>query len=324
MEKPYISIVIPTYNSASTLGQTVESCLGQDYPKDKLEIIVVDDGSKDNTEEVVKRFPVKYIYQERRGPAAARNNGFRNSKGDGICFIDADCVPYKDWISKLVQHYDKDNVGAVAGSYAVGTSRYLLDKSVHCEIKYRHSMMPGYTTSFGTYNVLVRRSVFKELGGFNTLYYNASGEDNDLSYRIIKAGYKIYFEKDALVSHNNILRFWRYLGIQFRHSYWRMKLYKENVSMVMKDKYGYWKDFVEIFLVAASIVYVLLNLQGKFLMLGVLATVLFLIQLPFSLKVSLDKKDIRYLGFSFVTFIRAFVRVLGGIVGFIRFWVIRG
>jgi len=323
MEKPYISIVIPTYNSALTLSQTIKACLIQDYPRDRLEIIVVDDGSIDDTKRVVKNSPVIYMYQKRKGPASARNNGWKSLKGEWLAFIDADCVPYKNWISKLAQHCGKDRIGAVAGSYAVGNSRYLLDKFVHYEIKYRHSMMGEHTNSFGTYNVLIKRSVLEELGGFDNRYSHASGEDSDLAYRIIKSGHKIYFEKDAMVIHNNILRFLKYLIIQFRHGYWRMRLYRGNSSMIRRDEYGYWKDFVEILLVILFMLGLLINLQNKLLISGFILAALFLIQLPFSLKVVTKEKDIRYLVFSFVTLIRGFVRVTGGMLGFVSFWIIR-
>ncbi len=323
MEKPYISIIIPTHNSASTLGETIKGCLNQDYPGDRLEIIVVDDGSKDDTKKIVEKFHVKYVYQEKRGPAAARNNGWRNSKAEGLCFIDADCIPYNNWVSKLLEHYGRNGVAAVAGSYAMGGSRYLLDKFVHYEIKYRHSRMSEYTNSFGTYNVLVKRSVIEELDGFDPRYYNASGEDSDLAYRIIKKGYKIYFEKDALVSHRSILRVLKYFAVQFRHGYWRMRLYRKNSSMIVRDEYGYWKDFAELFLVISLVACLALNFQNKFEVAALLALILFITQLPLSLKVSLIERDASYLIFSFVTFIRAFVRLSGGIFGFIAFWVIR-
>ena len=154
------------------------------------------------------------------------------------------------------------------------------------------------------------------------MYSNASGEDSDLSYRIIKAGYKIYFEKEALVSHRNILRFLKYLSVQFRHSYWRMKLYRKHSSMIAKDEYGCRKDFVELFLVIALIPCLLLNFEGKFMLTGLVAMFLFVIQLPLSVKVFLEQRDIRYLIFSFVTFTRAFFRVLGGFLGFVTFWII--
>ena len=319
-KRPKVSIVIPAYNSADTLRDTLEACLGQDYPKDKLEVIVVDDGSEDNTGKIVRSLPVKYMRQERKGPASARNNGWRNSKGEAICFIDSDCAPSKNWVSGIVKHFYEDKVGAVAGSYDVEGSRYLLDKSVHYEIRYRHSMMPVYINSFGTYNVLIKRSVLQELEGFDPAYCTASGEDSDLSYRIIKAGYRIYFEKETLVNHRSVLKFLKYIRVQFKHGYWRMKLYKKNFTMIARDQYGYWKDFVEVGLVMAFFLSVVLNLKSISVL---LLFFLFVIQLPLSVKMSLEQKDIRYMVFSFVTFIRAFARFLGGMIGFISFCLIK-
>jgi glycosyltransferase involved in cell wall biosynthesis len=322
-EKPKVSIVIPTYNCAGLIEETIRACLEQDYPNEKLEILVVDDGSTDNTRSIVEKYPVRYIYQENKGPAAARNNGWRSAKGEAVCFIDADCIPRQNWVSKLIQHYSRKDIVSVAGSYAVGDTPYLLDKFVHHEIRYRHSMMPDYINSFGTYNVLIKRDVLEGLGGFDPAYRRASGEDSDLSYRIIKAGYKIYFEKDALVSHRNILRFWKYLMIQFQHGYWRMKLYRKNIFMIMQDEYSYWKDFVEILLVILLLFGFLLHIKDSVIILGLLALLLFIIQLPLSIEISLREKDFRYLLFSFIMFIRSFVRGLGGIFGFIAFWIAR-
>lgn len=320
MERPLISIVIPVYNSASTLEETIKACLAQDYPGTSLEVIVVDDGSRDNTGKIAESFPVGYIYQERKGPASARNNGWRNSKGEAICFTDADCIPYKDWVSMLAQNFYKNDVSAVAGSYALDSSRYLLDKFVHFEIKFRHSMMPEYINSFGTYNVLIKRSVLEELGGFDPEYSHASGEDSDLSYRLIGKGHKIYFEKKALVGHGNILRFWKYIMVQFRHGYWRMKIYGKNRTMITKDDYGYWKDFAEVFFVMALILSLVFGMK---MTAGCLTAALFFIQAPLVIRVSFKERDFRYMVFSFVTFVRVFARVAGGILGFIRFWIIK-
>ncbi|MFH1853996.1 MAG: glycosyltransferase [Candidatus Omnitrophota bacterium] len=322
MSVPFVSIVIPAFNAGHTISHAIAACLEQEYPKDRIEIIIVDDGSKDDTREAVGRFPVRYISQDKKGPAFARNNGWRNSRGEVVCFTDADCAPYRDWVSKLVQHCDKKGVAAVAGSYAVDSSRYLLDKFVHFEIRYRHFMMPEYINSFGTYNVLIKRSVLEELSGFDPGYSHASGEDSDLSYRVIKKGYRIYFEKSALTGHNNILRFWKYIMIQFKHGYWRLKIYKKNRSMITKDDYGYWKDFAEVFLVLSLGLFLLLGGFEKGLVAGALAVALYIIQLPLAFRISFRERDFRYMAFSFVTFIRAFVRIAGGMLGFIRFWII--
>lgn len=319
MEKPFVSIVIPSFNSAHTLGQAIEACLSQDYPKDRLEIIIVDDGSSDNIGEIVKGFGIKCIRQERSGPASARNLGWRNSKGDVVCFTDADCIPENNWVSKLIEHCNMDNTGAVAGSYSIHSSPYLLDKFVHYEIQERHSRMPDYINSFGTYNVMIKRQVLEATGGFNPEYHEASGEDTDMSYRIIKSGYKIYFARDALVNHKNILKLWRYFLVQFRHGYWRMKLYREDRPMIIKDEYAYWKDFVEIFVATALAVSIFFNLN----MALELAIALLIIQLWGDLKIVKRGKNLLYIFFLFITFIRVFVRILGGIFGFVRFWIFR-
>ena len=144
-----------------------------------------------------------------------------------------------------------------------------------------------------------------------------------MSYKIVKLGYKIYFEKEALVSHSNILRFWRYLLIQFRHGFWRMKLYTKNSPMIIKDEYAYWKDYLEIFLAFALIFCLLLNVPNQFIISALLVIALFSIQVHLPLKIALEQKDMRYLIFSGVSFMRIFVRIAGGILGFVAFWIIR-
>ena len=88
-EAALVSVVIPCYNQAHFLGEAIESVLAQTYPH--LEIVVVDDGSTDNTGEVAARYPgVRYVRQENQGLAAARNTGLRHSSGDYLVFLDAD------------------------------------------------------------------------------------------------------------------------------------------------------------------------------------------------------------------------------------------
>jgi glycosyltransferase involved in cell wall biosynthesis len=90
MEK-YISIVIPSYNKAATIGKCLEAAFSSKYKN--FEVIVVDDNSDDNSVEIIKRFPCKLVCLERRaGTSKARNTGAFKSKGDLIFFIDADCI----------------------------------------------------------------------------------------------------------------------------------------------------------------------------------------------------------------------------------------
>ena len=93
-------------------------------------------------------------------------------------------------------------------------------RCIYTEILWRHTrLMPDFPNSFGSYNFCVSKKVFDAVGGFNAAYRNASGEDNDLSYKITKAGWRIYFKRKALVDHYHPTRVVKYLREQFRHGF---------------------------------------------------------------------------------------------------------
>lgn len=110
MEVPFFSVIIPAYNRAHILPKTIESVTSQTF--DSYEVIVVDDGSKDNTAEVVKALnnpKVRYIYQKNAERSAARNNGARNALGKYVCFLDSDDFYLKDHLQVLYNHISKNN-----------------------------------------------------------------------------------------------------------------------------------------------------------------------------------------------------------------------
>lgn len=245
-----ISVVIPAYNSEETIGLAIKGVLSQ-IEIGEFELIVVDDGSTDKTAQIIKSFSVvKYIYQENAGPASARNRGAHAAEGDIIFFTDSDCIPSPDWIAKLLVYFCEPEIAVVSGTYDLVDEGSLLSKCIHQEIMYRHKQhMPVYPKSFGSYNFSVRKKVFDEVGGFNQHYRTASGEDNDLSYKILKAGYRIYFANDARVQHHHTSSLKKYLREQFNHGFWRVKMYLNHPDMVKGDDYTFWKDIVEPILV---------------------------------------------------------------------------
>lgn len=312
------SVIIPFYNRADFLPLVVEALIRQDMP---VEIIIVDDGSKDNTSEVARKYPVKYVFQKNSGPASARNRGFMESSSDIAAFTDSDCIAKPDWIRRLIEGFDSDDVGAVAGSYDIANPESLLACLIHEEIKWRHSRFGRYIRAFGSYNVAIRRDVFEKIGGFDESYRTASGEDNDLSYRILKAGYQIRFKPDALVAHYHTSRLWKYLKEQFRHGFWRMKLYKGHREMMKGDDYTIWKDVLEVPLSFFSSAGLLLFFTRFWFFEPLIIAILFLIQIPPSVEISLLKKDIRYLFLAPLGFLRSFARMYGMLRGIWRFWV---
>lgn len=321
-----ISIVIPSYNSSQTIAQCIEGCLEQQRTKDVVEIIIVDDGSTDNTKDVVEKYPVKYVYQENRGPAAARNRGWRAAEGDIVCFTDSDCIPDRAWLRQLLKSFMHPEVAAVGGSYGIANSDSLVADCIHEEIIERHRNMPEYVHAFGSYNVAIRKEVLETVGGFDETYCRASGEDNDLSYRILQEGHKIAFARDAIVAHHHTECFFKYLKEQFRHGYWRMKLYRDHPGMMKGDHYTNWKDIIEppmsmLLLLTALFAVVIPSVKTSAVLLFCL---LLIIQLPMPLRIVLRKKDIRYFYLAWLALVRGFARGSGMLVGVIRFWRFKG
>jgi glycosyltransferase involved in cell wall biosynthesis len=165
---PLASIVIPCYNQAHFLPEAIESALSQTHRP--IEVIVVDDGSTDNTRDVVARYPhVRYVRQKNRGLGGARNTGFRVSKGEYILFLDADDRFTPDaaaaHLSCFAKHPeagfvvgDIDNI-SLDGSY-LGSPRFpLLEGSVYEDVLKVHHVANSIA-------VMWRRSVFEQLGGF--------------------------------------------------------------------------------------------------------------------------------------------------------------
>lgn len=107
-ELPFVSVVIPTWDRAPMLADCLTSLRAQDYPKDRFELIVVDDGSTDATPDIVRSFQegglpeVRYIRQEHKGPNAARNAAITAARGDPLCFVDDDVEAPSGWLRELV------------------------------------------------------------------------------------------------------------------------------------------------------------------------------------------------------------------------------
>ena len=197
------SVVIPTFNRQATLRQTLAALVSQDYSD--AEIIVVDDGSTDGTGDMIAHeFPtVRYLRQANRGPAAARNFGIRESTGDLVAFTDDDCLPPRDWLTRLAEGYTR--YPQVAG---VGGGLIAPAESLASNIFARYERYIGravyavgeqeYLGGFecpagGTANMSYRRTMLNEIGGFDERFPVAAGEDADLKLRICQRGRRLLY-----------------------------------------------------------------------------------------------------------------------------------
>ncbi len=210
-----VSIIVPTYTRASDIQKAVESLLGIDYPN--YEIIVVDDASKDNTVEILKKFGNKIRLIERKkngGPAAARNDGIHAAKGEFIAFTDSDCTVSRNWIKTLVKFLGslQDDVAGVCGTiYPPKNANFLM------KLIYFMPQMDGNTTAaerknkpfqvnnISCNNALWRAGTIKKMGSFDESFFKnfrAVPEDSELCYRTLRSGYKFYMYPGAETYHH--------------------------------------------------------------------------------------------------------------------------
>ena len=236
-----ISIVIPAYNAEATLAECLQACLAQSASVH--EVIVVDDGSVDRTPEIAQQFDVIYLRQDNAGPAAARNAGARHASGDVVVLTDSDCIPEPDWIEQLIMGFDSEDVVAVGGSYGIANDSSTLARMIHEEIRMRHEGFGDTVDFLGSFNVAYRREAFLAVDGFDEQFRAASGEDNDLAYRLhdnggTSGGGVMRFVPTAIVNHYHPDKLLPYLRTQMNHGFWRMKLYAKHPGRSGGDDYA--------------------------------------------------------------------------------------
>jgi hypothetical protein len=169
IENPLISVIIPNYNLAQYIGEAIQSVLHQTYQN--FEIIVVDDGSTDNSREVIAGYQdrVKYIWQQNRGLSAARNTGLRNATGDLVAFLDADDLWYPEFFSSLIPLLDQPQIGAVyCGSQFIDDAGNLLPQTqtlTPSPKEFRSYLLDG--NFIPVHAVLIRRECLQKICVFD-------------------------------------------------------------------------------------------------------------------------------------------------------------
>jgi GT2 family glycosyltransferase len=233
-----VSIIIPTFNGSSRIGNCLDALLKQTARADS-EILVVNDGSTDKTVDVVARYSgVRLINQVNAGPAAARNRGANEANGSLILFTDDDCVPTQDWLSSMISAFDDPEVFGVKGAYRT-TQKGLVARFVQIEYEDRYRLMARlHSIDFiDTYSAGFRRDHFLEMKGYDTSFPVACAEDIELSYRMSARGWKLRFVPTAIVYHTHPDTLWRYLKKKYKFAFWRVFAVRKNPSKAIKDSH---------------------------------------------------------------------------------------
>jgi GT2 family glycosyltransferase len=238
IEPKPISIIIPTFNGASRIGDCLNALLQQIAGRD-VEILVVNDGSTDNTAEVVGGYSgVRLISQRNSGPAAARNRGAMEARGTLLLFTDDDCVPMPDWLDAMIKPFDDAEVVGAKGIYRTQQKR-LVARFVQIEYEDRYRLMANLDCIdfIDTYSAAFRRDRFLEMAGYDTSFPVACSEDVELSYRMSARGWKMKFAPAAIVYHTHPDTLAQYLRKKYKFAFWRVLAVRKNPSKAVKDSH---------------------------------------------------------------------------------------
>ncbi len=234
------SLIIPAYNAEKVIGLCLDKALKQSVSRDAYEIIVVDDGSIDNTAEIISRYDsVRLIRQRNQGPATARNHGAKEAKGSILIFTDSDCELDVDFIRNILSQFDEyPQVVGVQGRYKTKQKEFIAQfGQVEIETRYIKMEQNRYIDFIGTYAAAYRADVFQKYGGFDTSFPMACGEDAEFSYRLSKDGYKLLFCGQAFVCHQHPSTLKQYLRTKYYRGFWRVRLHKKHFAKTFKDSY---------------------------------------------------------------------------------------
>jgi len=217
MTVPFVSIIVPTFNRHEALSVCVQAISLQDYPRDRFEIIVVDDGSLTPVTVSDRALPhdvsARVLRQSNAGPASARNLGAQHARGDVLAFTDDDCVPAPQWLRELTRAC-KSAPGTLVGGRTVNAladNLYSTASQIIVDEAYAYFLNRDSDLKFfASNNMAMSTEHFLSGGGFDPSFRTA--EDRDFCDRWIRRGHRVEYAPGAIVQHHHRLTlaaFWR-------------------------------------------------------------------------------------------------------------------
>ncbi len=230
---PKVSIIVASYNNQDTIGECLQSILALGYPKDCFEVIVMDGVSSDGTVKIAEQYPVKVVSIRLNCPASY-NYAFEIAAYPILGFIDSDAKVEPDWLQKLVPHLAEPQVAGVSGSIDTWNKGNPWARSIGYELKNRYRRIGRYTGRIATMNLLLKKSVIEEVGGWDEKL--PSQYDTDFGFRMSEKGYKIAYEPAAVCYHYNRPTLKAYYKQQLQYGKNTLKLYFKHGHLAKGDE----------------------------------------------------------------------------------------
>ncbi len=218
---PRISVVIPAFQASASIERCLAAVARQTLPPEQYEVIVVDDGSTDDTANRASRCGARVVRLLRnQGPAQARNAGLAAARGEIVVFTDSDCEPTSGFLDALTAPLRDACIAATNGAYE-SKQRALVPRFVQLEYesRYRHTAAASNVDFIDTYAACYRRLDLVRLGGFDPRFRVC--EDQELSFRLAEAGLNMRFVPDARTYHQHADTLSDYVCKKFRIAWWK-------------------------------------------------------------------------------------------------------
>ena len=272
-----VSIIIPYYKNYKNLVECVSACLELDYPE--YEVIVVTNVSLKFSDQ-----RVRVVLTDKVGQADKRDVGIANAFGEICAFIDDDASPRRDWIKNAVRYFEDPEIAAVGGPGVTPKNDNLLQRASGAiyssfigsgPLSYRYvPKKHRYVDDYPAYNLLVRKSILNEVSGFKTKF--RSGEDTQLSLKIIKLGKKILYSPDVVVYHHR-----RPLFVSHLRQVRTYGLHRAYFSKILPQTSAKLVYFSPLILIMGFVVLTILSFINQAIMYALLSAIGFYLVLCF-------------------------------------------
>lgn len=248
-----ISVIVCTYNRPELLKSCVDSLLAQCFDKEKYEIIIVDNGTSEETGALISSLyageaVIRYLREKRPGLSIARNSGWRAARGDHVAFLDDDAMASSDWlfcIEEVSRRWDADMIGGPIYPYYTTEKPAWFKDEYEIRVHQDHSgwMKDGFISGS---NMVFKKKVLDELSGFDENYgmrgpYQAYGDETELLVRARRRGKRLYYSQKMMVRHHvpavkmDILYA---MGAAFRNGMTTYELWWEDIDIADVERFS--------------------------------------------------------------------------------------
>jgi GT2 family glycosyltransferase len=217
----FFSVIVPTRNRKARLKALLQSLTELDYPRDRYEVIVVDDGGVEEPFDLQEGGPLsrlRILRQKPSGPAAARNRGAEAAVGQALAFLDDDCTPPPDWLQRLEGRFEQTPECAIGGKTVNGlphnpcsaATDLVTDFFLHHQNRRQLTFLPSSALA-------VPARLFREVGGFDTSFPTAAGEDREFCRRWVARGYELVYDPAIVIWHRHEMGLTSFLSKHFQY-----------------------------------------------------------------------------------------------------------